>query len=241
MKITFLGTGNGVPDADRYCAGTSIEVGGSVYLIDAGIPVVNAFLENEVPLDCLRAVFITHGHGDHVGGLPHFCDLLCWYYKEIRPSFYIPDERVKQGVDAWKMSLSGCETGLDFRIIDKGVFYEDENIKITAIPNMHLETRPSYCFVVEAEGRRIFFSGDLKYKLPDLPDMLFDTHTDLVVFEGAHNNILRHTERLYKVDTDLFALNHISARANNREDFAKFSEGAPYRCTYSADGDILEY
>lgn len=41
MKITFLGTGHGVPSPDRHCSATLVEVGGKRYLIDAGAPVVD--------------------------------------------------------------------------------------------------------------------------------------------------------------------------------------------------------
>ena len=44
MKITFLGTSAGIPDPDRHCSSTMIEVGERVYIVDAGAPMV----------DCLR-------------------------------------------------------------------------------------------------------------------------------------------------------------------------------------------
>ena len=44
MKITFLGTSHGVPAADRYCSSAMIEVNGSVYLIDAGAPVIDLLI-----------------------------------------------------------------------------------------------------------------------------------------------------------------------------------------------------
>lgn len=43
MKISFLGTGCGFPTADRYCASILLDIGGRLYLIDAGAPVVDIF------------------------------------------------------------------------------------------------------------------------------------------------------------------------------------------------------
>jgi len=81
MKITFLGTSCGVPQKDRYCSATLVESGGRAYLVDAGAPVTELMRERGMTPCDLSAVFITHMHGDHVGG--------CGRMKELAPGLKI--------------------------------------------------------------------------------------------------------------------------------------------------------
>ena len=45
MKVTFLGTSDGVPRPGHFCTSTMIEVGSAIYLIDAGAPVIDLLLK----------------------------------------------------------------------------------------------------------------------------------------------------------------------------------------------------
>lgn len=40
MKLMFIGTSHGVPEADRRCSSCILEVSGSYYLIDMGTQVI---------------------------------------------------------------------------------------------------------------------------------------------------------------------------------------------------------
>ena len=69
MKITFLGTAAGLPCKGRASSSTMIEVNGKYYIIDAGAPIGNRFVDSDRTLDDLRAIFITHCHLDHLLGI----------------------------------------------------------------------------------------------------------------------------------------------------------------------------
>ena len=72
------------------------------------------------------------------------------------------------------------------RIMGEGIVYEDEFIRITATLNRHIEN--SYSFLVEADGRRVVFSGDLSQNLKgdDFPKILSESEVDLFICEMAH-------------------------------------------------------
>ena len=46
----------------------------------------------------------------------------------------------------------------------------------------------SYCYLIEAEGKRVFFSGDMCHRGPqnDFPTFIFEKPVDLAICEAAH-------------------------------------------------------
>lgn len=84
MKVTLLGTGGPRPDPARQGPATLVEVAGLRLLFDAGRGVATQLVRAEVGPQDLNAVFLTHHHFDHIGGLG---DLLmaAWNFGRTRP------------------------------------------------------------------------------------------------------------------------------------------------------------
>ncbi len=72
MDLLFLGTSAGVPTKARNVSATAvIEASGSHwYLVDCGEGTQQRLLHTPLSVRDLRAIFITHVHGDHCFGLP---------------------------------------------------------------------------------------------------------------------------------------------------------------------------
>lgn len=69
-RIVFLGTAGGpTVAAHRHGVATAFVLGEDVYLVDAGLGATGQYADAGLRLDRLRAVLVTHMHGDHV------CDL----------------------------------------------------------------------------------------------------------------------------------------------------------------------
>ena len=68
-----------------------------------------------------------------------------------------------------------------------GVIFDDGNLRVTAIPVEHCAN--SHAFLLEAEGKRVVFTGDLKAGMTDYPAIITETDVDLVVTEGAHTRL----------------------------------------------------
>ncbi|MEA2010108.1 MAG: MBL fold metallo-hydrolase [Actinomycetota bacterium] len=69
MRITLLGTGGPRPDPERQGPATLVEVAGLRLLFDAGRGVATQLAKANVSLQEIDAVFLTHHHFDHIGGL----------------------------------------------------------------------------------------------------------------------------------------------------------------------------
>jgi len=83
-RLTLLGTGGPKPDPDRQGPALLVQGAGSAILFDAGRGVATRLLQagqNPVNLD---AVFLTHHHFDHIGGLADLL-LAIWNSGRVRP------------------------------------------------------------------------------------------------------------------------------------------------------------
>lgn len=71
MKLTILGSGSYVSNADRNTSGYLLEENNEKIIVDLGIGCVKA-LQKTCNLDEINKLFFTHLHPDHVSGLHEF-------------------------------------------------------------------------------------------------------------------------------------------------------------------------
>ncbi|MDH3307398.1 MAG: MBL fold metallo-hydrolase [Acidimicrobiia bacterium] len=69
MRLSLLGTGGPRPDSNRQGPATLVEAGGLRLLFDAGRGVATQLARVGIAPEELDAVFLTHHHFDHMGGL----------------------------------------------------------------------------------------------------------------------------------------------------------------------------
>ncbi len=93
MRITFIGSSHGIPEPNRKCSCTMVEIKGRYYFIDMGTPAIDHIVTAGIPIDAVKGVFITHMHGDHTNGLIHFVDLISWYFKTSDPTIFLPTDQ----------------------------------------------------------------------------------------------------------------------------------------------------
>ena len=70
LEILCLGTGGSVPSRDRALPAVAVKRGPDVFLFDCGEGTQRQLMVSPFSFMHLRAVFITHLHGDHFYGLP---------------------------------------------------------------------------------------------------------------------------------------------------------------------------
>ena len=248
MKLTFIGTAPGVQSADRYCTCMMLEVGGSTYLIDAGAPICDIFPRMGRSISEIRALFNTHIHADHATGIYRMADLINGFYKQHEIDLYIPDREYSDLIIKLIEMASGHPgTKMDtdrvrFRTIDPTVPYEDENIKLSYFATGHID-KPfhSYAFLVEAEGKKIVFGGDLSKHLrdADIPAPVFEEEIDLFICEYAHIREEDIAPYMPKFKTKAVYFNHIPNEQKLAEVQA-MNEKYPYLVYAPKDGDVVE-
>lgn len=215
MKIVFLGTSHGVPTAERACSAALIEVGGAIYYVDAGTAMTERTLAAGRRLENIRAVFNTHCHSDHILGAVHLVDLFNWYYKELSIDLYLPEQSVIDGIKGLVSATTRPidEERIRFHAVGAGEIYRDENITVSLYPTRHLECagRPSFGVLIEGEGKRVYFSGDMSQWLAanDFPTEIVGSGLDLFVTEFAHFRAEHLLPHLDGIKAKAVAFNHV--------------------------------
>lgn len=213
MKIVFFGASHGVPEPNRRCSCAMIEVGEARYFIDMGTQANEQIITRGIPMDSIKTIFVTHMHGDHTDGLISFIDLCNWYFKATQPVFYLPadTEQVRSAIAGWLACNGSVMRDFEFHKVGEGVLYDDGIIRVTAYRTLHIAE--SYCYLVEAEGKRVFFSGDMCHRGPqnDFPTQIFEAPVDLAICEAAHFHATEYLP-MFKGQTNLkkVCINHYS-------------------------------
>ena len=246
MRITFIGTSDGSPRRGRRCSGLLVEIGEEKYIIDAGASIADFLADKGYTtsqFSVIKAVFVSHFHADHIfGGLEYMairnrCSL-------SRPlEVYIPGEKEAEAV----RNIIGMterpynEDNLIVRSFDENFVYSDENITIVPIKNSHLpEPRLSFCFLICAEGKRILYSGDMSTTLDDLPDVLFREDVDLLIEEGAHQQLDTIRDKLKNISAKKVLFTHV----NNEQKIESIKELFPlfpFDAGIAYDGMIVDF
>ena len=70
FDLTFLGTSASVPSADRNHPGLLVSTGNTRILVDCGEGTQRQLLRSDAGFRRLRRLLLTHGHLDHILGIP---------------------------------------------------------------------------------------------------------------------------------------------------------------------------
>ena len=243
MKLTFFGTGHGVPAADRYCQSILAQTKSYGYIIDAGAPVFDCLLRHSVDINKIRAVFITHMHNDHVDYLFGLLSIACWYYTDMRFDVFLPEQKGIDIITAY-LELTLGDPALfpndrvRLHLMGEGQVYQDEEIKVTAFPTGHMRAhnRPAYGYLLESHGKKVYISGDLNGESIDYPAFLERDPVDAFVVECAHFPAEGLAERLQSCRAKQVLPVHVWPL--EKYDILRQAENSlPFPMKYPKDGD----
>jgi len=146
MNLLFLGTSAGVPTKQRNVSGVALREskGKGWYLIDCGEGTQHQVLHTKLSLHSLKAILITHVHGDHCYGLPGILASAGMGGRKTPLTIVAP-----AGIKAWLEAT--CEAtqlclpfALEFIDSDELPSVEFESIAVTTCRLSH--RAPSYAY-----------------------------------------------------------------------------------------------
>ena len=255
MKLHFLGTCSGTePLAGRHHTSLALETRGRLYFLDAGEGCSRSAHLGGLDLLATRAVFVSHTHMDHIGGLAN----LIWTVRKLvrvtkRPAetdvlrVYLPTSPVGQAVETLLDHAEGYLLELcraEMIPYAQGLVFDDGDLRVTAFPNTHVQPvdgHPrSYSFLVECEGRRVVYSGDVKRY--DELDGAVGEGCDLLIGETGHHKIDDVYAYFRTKKIGRFCLIHHGREILDDPAGAAEKVGALFggRAALMNDGDVLE-
>jgi ribonuclease BN (tRNA processing enzyme) len=195
-SVTFLGTGPGNVVAGHFQSSILLEVGGKRILLDAGEPCSAQLLDLGFRLPDLDAIWITHAHADHIGGLPLLIQAN-WLHGRSQPLPVGVPKHLAGPLRAWldTILLSSEVTHYPLEIFswESGRALVMDTVEVSPFPTTHLEGLrkltgndqvESFLFAITVAERRIVYSGDLGAP-SDLTEVL-KAPLDLLICELSH-------------------------------------------------------
>ena len=153
MKVKFLGTSFGAPSRGRHEQSILIETKESAYLIDAGAPVLDILVNEGYDLSRIRAVFLSHSHGDHLNGVFDLLYLAAYFGMSF--DLYLPSAPCRAFISSY-LSLQSIEEGERIRLMDiaEGGAFSSQELSVFAYPTAHTDkSNPTFGFLFESEGK----------------------------------------------------------------------------------------
>lgn len=203
ITVKYLGTCSGTePAPNMHHTSLIIDVNGVNYWFEAGENCGFYAHTSGINVMDTKALFISHTHIDHTGGLANLLHVMkklvikkgLNLISNNTLKVFIPKKEI---LDCAVCLLNNGNTpitqyNLEYNGISDGVLFEDENVKVTALHNQHLREDGangwhSFSFLIEAEGKKIVFSGDVKkpYEL----DELIGDGCDYLIHETGHHKL----------------------------------------------------
>lgn len=241
MKIKFLGTSYGAPSKDRHQQSLLIEENGELYIFDIGAPVLGILVNQGYDLSKIKAVFISHIHGDHLNGIFDMLNLVDYF--GMRFTVYVSEQRVADFLKSYcALRGSAPESGsVQFRLIEEGAFYADRLLKVCAFRTKHIKNGEiaSFGFQIESNGGKVCLTSDLNDSLDDFPEFLYREQTDLVITECAHFSPQSLFDKLLQCRADRFAIVHVMPSERYAQ-LKTVADNSPLKVYFPNDNDEIE-
>jgi ribonuclease Z len=217
LRVAVCGSSAPLPSARRAKACVAVFAGGRFYVVDSGPESVENLVLWGIPLSEVGGVLLTHFHSDHIGDLGEL-QLQTWAGGRAQPLDVYGGPGVEEVVDGfnrayrqdqgyrtahhgetvmpsatWGMvahtvRLHGHPTEAKDRT---AVFYDDGELRITAIEVDHAPIEPAYAYRFDYQGRSVVVTGDLKDHPPLVQSAM---GADLLVSEAISRSMTRSLE-----------------------------------------------
>ena len=158
FELVFLGTSASAPSIRRGLPSLIVKHDEHRFLVDCGEGTQRQILQAGIGFKRLNKILITHGHLDHILGLGDLLStLLRWEAQEEFVIFGGQSALNRIHDLVYDVVLRGAKPPmqLDLVPLEEGVFIEENDFTVTAIP-VHHRGPDNFGYVFQEKGRRPF-------------------------------------------------------------------------------------
>lgn len=169
VTVRVLGCGDAFASGGRFQACFMVASGGQHCLLDCGATTLVAMRRLAIDPATLDAVFLSHLHGDHFGGLPFLLLDAQFAHARERPLAIAGPPGTRDRVMAATEVLFPGAASLDWRFalsfheLAAGRTDAIGSFAITPFPAVHPSGAPSYSLRLRAGDRTVAYSGDTEW------------------------------------------------------------------------------
>lgn len=166
MRLTIIGCGDAFGAGGRLQTSFHVRSASSTLLIDCGTSTLIGMRRLGLEPNDIDAVFVTHLHGDHFGGLPWFLIDGQYVSKRTRPLFVTGprgiEARYLTAAEALYPGVTTNNPGFDivFREYEEQKPLDIDGVMVTPFEVKHPSGAPPYALRFMLEGKVIAFTGD---------------------------------------------------------------------------------
>ncbi len=188
--MIFLGTGGWISSPNRGYPSLALEVDNSYYIFDSGPNIERQIMKAGISPEKIKAVFITHVHGDHVFGLPGLAIL-------SRSIYNLSDNSITVYAPYWcrdfleKLFMFGGryeKSVLGFKYFNNvdgaKPIYVDKKVEIYAMEMEHAVRSVAYKIAIKmGDGKKlVVYTSDTR---PNKRLIEFSMNADIMIHEAS--------------------------------------------------------
>jgi len=232
-EVVFVGTSDAFGAGGRRQSAVLLRGPSGTLLMDCGATTNSGLAQLGVERSEIETILVSHFHGDHFGGIPHFL-LAALYQDRRREPLAVIGPR---GIEARVMDLaramghdlesSPWPFALTFHEVAAGAEQTIGPARITAFETHHQVEAHPHGYRVNLGGARLAYSGDTGW-FDELPDRV--AGADLFICECTlaglkldfHLSLEEISEHHEKLDVGRLVLTHLGAEMSRRRDEVEF-------------------
>lgn len=169
IRITFLGTSGSVPTTEKSLPAVALEHNGETFLFDCGEGTQRQMMKYSVNMSRIKAIFLTHIHGDHSIGLAGLVRTLSLMKRTTPMQIFVPKGEEKQIAPLLNFDRTMLTYKIEVKPIQSGTVYKGKDFTIEAFRLIHPVTTFGFVF---KENDKIHFIKD-KAKRAGLKGTMF--------------------------------------------------------------------
>ncbi|WP_315368400.1 ribonuclease Z [Prevotella koreensis] len=149
FKLYILGCGSALPTPRHYATSQIVELRGKQFMVDCGEGTQIQLRRSRIGFNKIRAVFISHLHGDHCFGLIGMISTFGLQGRTAPLHVYSPKELEEMLMSQLKFFCMHLSFDVVFHAVDtseQSVVYEDNSLTVETIPLEHRVPCCGYLF-----------------------------------------------------------------------------------------------